>query len=103
MKRIQKFLQETVGLSANLEKLPDSQLKKLPMYLEYGYNYYLLTVEGHQLVLAYVDENLKTAGQLKKQSQAISNLLNLPVAFVMERKMMLGIRWRVEQNQEQNQ
>jgi hypothetical protein len=84
MKRIQKFLQETVGLSANLEKLPDSQLKKLPMYLEYGYNYYLLTVEGHQLVLAYVDENLKTAGQLKKQSHAMSNLLNLPVAFVMD-------------------
>ena len=27
---------------------------------------------------------LKTAGQLKKQSQAMSNLLNLPVAFVMD-------------------
>lgn len=28
--------------------------------------------------------------------------LTEPVAFVMERKMMLGIRWRAEQNQEQN-
>ncbi|MDR1896121.1 MAG: hypothetical protein LBR10_04935 [Prevotellaceae bacterium] len=85
MDNIRRYLQETVGLTVNMEKLPDTLLRKLPMYLIYGYDYYLLEHEGNLTVLADCGNDMsKTAEQLKKQSKTISQQLGMPVVFAMD-------------------
>jgi hypothetical protein len=82
--KVQKYLKETVGLSADITKMQDEQLKKLPLYLEHAYHYYLFESEGQLLALAENNAAIfKTAGQLKKQSNAIRQYLGMPVVFVI--------------------
>jgi len=82
--RVQKYLQETVGLSVNIKNMPNEQLKKLPLYLGHAYHYFLFESEGQSLILAENDDTVsKTAGQLKKQSIAIRQYCEMPVVFVL--------------------
>lgn len=93
---IEKYLQETVGLLVNIKKMPDEQLKKLPLYLRHAYRYNLLESEGQSFILTENDDVIsKTAGQLKKQSNAIRQYFGMPIVLVinnqsaqLKRKMM---------------
>jgi hypothetical protein len=81
---IQKYLQESIGLSVDMKEIPTEQLKKLPLYLGHAYHYSLLELEGQWVVLAESDDTIsKTAGQLKKQSIALRQYLGMPVVFVI--------------------
>jgi DNA-binding Lrp family transcriptional regulator len=84
MDDILKYLQDILGLSGTIKKLPESLLKKLPLYLRHGYNYGLLEISGNPFLL--VEEgniSSKTVGQLKKQAKTIYQQTNLPVVFVL--------------------
>ena len=81
---VQKYLQETVGLLVDAKKIPNEQLRKLPLYLAHSYHYFLLESEGQSFILAENDDTVsKTAGQLKKQSIAIRQYCEMPVIFVL--------------------
>lgn len=97
MENIRKYLHESLGFTVNVAKLPDSQVKKLPMYLAYGYTYYLLELDGQLFILAYCGEMPKTAGQLKKQAQDISHHLGMRVVFAMDTQSA-GLKRRMIQD-----
>jgi len=81
---VQKYLQETVGLSIDVKQMPEEQLKKFPLYLGHAYRYRRLESEGLSFILAENDNAIpKTAGQLKKQSDAIRQYSGMSVAFVI--------------------
>ena len=83
-KEVQKYLQETVGLSVDIKNMPNEQLKKMPLYLEHAYRYFLLVLEGQSFILTEKDDAVsKTAGQLKKQSNSIRQYCEMPVIFVI--------------------
>jgi hypothetical protein len=85
-----KYLHDTLGFVAYIEKLPDTQLKRLPLYLKYTNLYYKLELDSHKLILVFAkDKVLKTALQLKKQSQIISKSMEMKVVFGMERQSPL--------------
>jgi hypothetical protein len=80
-----KYLHDTLGFVAQIEKLPDSQLKALPLYLKYSNLYYALELDGHQLILTFSKDKIsKTALQFKKQSQIISKYMEMKVIFAMD-------------------
>jgi len=82
--RIQKYLQETVGLSVNIKNIPNERLKKSPLYLRHAYRYFLFELEGLSLILAENGDTVsKTAGQMKKQSIAIRQYCEMPVVFAL--------------------
>ena len=81
---VQKYLQETVGLLVDVKKIPNEQLRKLPLYLGHSYRYFLLESEGQSFILAENDDTVsRTAGQLKKQSIVIRQYCEMPVVFVL--------------------
>jgi hypothetical protein len=80
-----KYLHDTLGFVAHIEKLSDIQLKELPLYLKYANLYYVLELDGHKLLLAFTKDKVsKTALQLKKQSQIISKSMRMKVIFGMD-------------------
>ncbi|MDH6305898.1 DNA-binding Lrp family transcriptional regulator [Parabacteroides sp. PF5-5] len=84
MSNVQKYLQDILGLSGTIKKVPDMLIKKLPLYLSHTYNYRLLELEDHSLLLAEdVDTTPKTVSQLKKQVKTIYQYTELPVVFVL--------------------
>ncbi|MDR2057858.1 MAG: hypothetical protein LBP83_06195 [Dysgonamonadaceae bacterium] len=88
--RIIKYLEETLGFSVQLKKLPDIQLKELPIYLKYSNFYYDLMLDGHKLILIYSKDNIpKTALQLKNQSQIIARVMGKKVIFGMDKQSPL--------------
>jgi hypothetical protein len=80
-----KYLQDTLGFVARIEKLSDIQLKGLPLYLKYSNLYYVLELDAHKLILTFSkDKTSKTALQFKKQSQIISKYMGMKVVFAMD-------------------
>jgi hypothetical protein len=79
-----KYLQETVGLTGIIKDVPDRMLRKLPMYLSHAYHYSLIEVDEYPFLLAEDRGSIpKTASQLKKQSNALSQYTEWPVVFVL--------------------
>ncbi len=84
MSALLKYLQDTVGLSGTIKKVPDLLLKKLPLYLSHAYSYSLLELDEHSFLLAEDDNTMsKTASQLKKQAKTIFQYTEMPVVFVL--------------------
>ena len=98
MRNVLNYLQDTVGLSVIIRDMPVDLLKELPLFLRHVYHYNLLEVDGRSFVLAEDSGSTpKTAIQLKKQSQVISQHTALSVIFVLNslnaqvrRKMIQG-------------
>jgi hypothetical protein len=87
---ILKYLHDTLGFIAQIEKLPDIQLKGLPLYLKYSNLYYILELDSHELILAFSKDKIsKTALQFKKQSQIISKSMEKKVIFCMDSQSSL--------------
>jgi hypothetical protein len=82
---IVKYLHDTLGFVARIEKLPDIQLKGLPLYLKHSNLYYILELDGHKLILAFTKDKVsQTALQFKKQAQIVSKSLGMKVVFGMD-------------------
>jgi hypothetical protein len=83
--RIINYLEETLGFSVTLEKLPDLQLKELPLYLKQTNSYYDMELDGHKLILTFSKENTpKTALQLKKIAQILFKSTEKKIIFGMD-------------------
>jgi hypothetical protein len=87
---IQKYIHETLGFNVYVDKLPDTQLKEIPLYLRYTNSYYLFRIEGYRFILSFEKDKVsKTALQLKKQSQAIFKNTGIKVIFGMDKQSPL--------------
>lgn len=90
MNGVLEYIKDMVGLSGIVMEVTEPLLKKLPLYLSHAYNYSLLELDGHTLLLAEdTSSESKTVGQMKKQAKAIYQHTELPVAFVLHNQSPL--------------
>lgn len=82
MDAILKYLNNTLGLSGTVTKLPASLLNKLPLNLSHAFNYGMLEIDGSSFILAEDGiMNSKTAGQMKKTGKSNISLYRFTCCF----------------------
>lgn len=85
MKALQDYLYDTFGITAAPQ--PEKEkTKKLPLYLRSSYDLYSGSLTGQKVIWAEVkNPDAATPNQLKKQSQALQEILGqVPVVYVFD-------------------
>jgi DNA-binding MarR family transcriptional regulator len=85
VKALQIYLFDTFGITSSLQAEKE-KVKKLPLYLRGNYNLYSCTLYGQKVIWAEVKNlDVATPDQLKKQSQALQEILGqVPVVYVFD-------------------
>jgi len=80
---VKTYIAHTLGEELELEKIPENSLNKLPIYLIKGYTLYKGSIQNKQMIFAYLqDKSNHTPQRLKKDAEALSNTLKLPIVYV---------------------
>lgn len=96
MKEIQRYLDESFGLSIKFAKLTEAETRELPLYLKGGYELEKAHLGSLKLIFARPKQEDYTPGQLEKQRELLSHKLNGIVVFVLNeiepymRKRLIG-------------
>ena len=83
MKEIQQYIEESFGLSIKFAKLPEAEVRELPLYLKGGYELEKAHLNGIKLIFARPKQEDYTPGQLEKQRKLLSDKLSGIVVFVL--------------------
>lgn len=83
MKEIQQYIEESFGLSIKFAKLPEAEVRELPLYLRGGYELEKARLNGIKLIFARPKQEDYTPGQLEKQRKLLSDKLSGIVVFVL--------------------
>ncbi len=77
------YIAQTLGEELELEKMSAPSLDKLPLYLLKGYSLYKGNLQHNQMIFACVqNSDDHTPQRLKKDAEALNNLLKLPIVYV---------------------
>ncbi|WP_159519756.1 MarR family transcriptional regulator [Sunxiuqinia indica] len=85
MKTLQEYIKEVLGETIVVNRLPEHEVAKLPMYVNQLYRIYTTRLLGVELVLAQLidDENISVA-QTEKQIRNLRNLFNKTVVLLLD-------------------
>lgn len=83
MKEIQRYMEESFGLSIKFSKLPEAEMRELPLYLKGGYELEKAYLGNLKLIFARPQQEDYTPGQLEKQRELLSSKLSGIVVFVL--------------------
>jgi len=86
MKPTLQYIQETLGIQPTVNPLVNSDLERLPMYINEAYKLYLGNLFNTDIILAELkNEDELSIQQTEKQVQQIKKLLNRKVVVVLEK------------------
>ncbi|WP_316836780.1 hypothetical protein [Pedobacter nutrimenti] len=83
MKEIQRYIEESFGLSIKFAELTETEVRELPLYLKGGYELEKARLGKLKLIFARPKYEDYTPGQLEKQRELLSDKLSSIVVFVL--------------------
>lgn len=84
MLNIQRYLEESFGLSIRLSKLEDAEQRKLPLYLKGSYEIQKARFDKISLLFVKPKYNDYTPSKLEKQQLQLKEILKGMVVFILE-------------------
>lgn len=84
MLNIQRYLEESFGLSIRLSLLGQAEQRRLPLYLKGSYEIQQADLDGVKLLFAKPKGNDFTPSQLEKQQFQLKEILQGIIVFVLE-------------------
>lgn len=79
MKGLATYIENTLGISLNLNPFHKNETSKLPMYLNQAYRWHKAELMGKLCVMAEIDDNSFTVAQIEKHFAQVRNTMGLPV------------------------
>ena len=85
MKTLLEYIKEVLGETIVVNRLPEYEMSKLPMYVSQMYRIYTTRLLGMELVLAQlIDEENISIAQTEKQIRNLRNLFNKTVVLLLD-------------------
>lgn len=85
MNRIEKYLNDTLGVDVTIKQLSEGTLDKLPLYMRSIYNFKSMRLFRRDIILLVQKENeYLAADQYRKHIQNIEQIFNRPVVLILE-------------------
>ena len=86
MNDLRKYIKEVLGEIIIINRLPENEMAKLPLYVSQTYNIYSTSLLGQKLVLVQIInvEDLSVS-QSEKQLKKLNKLLNKKVVLVLDK------------------
>jgi hypothetical protein len=84
MDKLQKYINEALGIELKYLAFPKNELNKLPVYLRNNNLKTGIILERRIIIVMVSKERDFTTGQYRKQADIFENTLGMPVVFVLE-------------------
>jgi len=94
MNELNKYLNSILGIETIIIPLEKQLLQQLPLYITATYKVQEATIYGHRICLLIVrdKENIQTPDSLFKQMLFVSQKIEIPVVYVLEKVISYNIK-----------
>lgn len=86
MNHVINYIKETIGVDVKLEDQEVSDIGKLPLFLQKGFEFKACVINNKRVIFVKpINEGILTPEQLKTHSQSMENVFGCPVVFLFDK------------------